>query len=272
MRSTAVRRTALAASAAALALLATACGGSDDGDKAKGGDSTKAAADATAPAEATASAPAAGAAKALTAAELEKAALTQADAKSGKITVKLTADDDVSQDKVSVDKPACAPLAYLQAGTFVGKPAASVKRKWEDDPKKPAAGADEEAKMYASLNAVESVITLASYDNGGAEQAMKDLSAAVKNCAGGYSHTENSDSIKVTKVATGEAPKGGDEALAVNLSINFGEGVTGTTKLVVVREGATLVYFPTVNVGAFLTGEDYAFPTAMLDVQLAKLG
>ncbi|GAA3222331.1 hypothetical protein MTQ10_01125 [Streptomyces sp. XM83C] len=266
MKRTAVRRTALAASAATLALLATACGGDSDGDdKAKGAGTTKSA-------EATPSASAApAAAKPLTAAELEKALLTQADVKSGKITVKLDKDDDVSPEQVKSDKADCTPLARLQAGTYVGKPVASAKRKWEDAPKK-AAGATEEEQMYASLDLAESVFTLASYSDGGAEQVLKDITAAAQKCAGGYTHTETDEPLKVTKVAVGTAPKAGDEALAVDVTLDLGDGVSGTAHHVVVRKGATVVFFPTINVGAMLSGKDYTFPTAVLDSQVAKLG
>ncbi|MFI2430344.1 hypothetical protein [Streptomyces sp. NPDC018693] len=262
MRSTAVRRTALAASAAALALLATACG-SEDADKAKGGETSQAATPAASAAPA--------AAKALTAAELEKAALTQADAKSGKVTEKLASDDDVAQDGVVADKPACAPLALLQVGSYVGEPAATVKRKWQGEAEKPAAGATEEEAFIAGMTAEQTVVTLASYAEGGAEQAMKDLVKAATECAGGFSFTESDETTKVQKVATTDAPKGADEALAVTMTVDFGDDVVGPTKSVVVRKGATLAYFPVLNPGAIALGEDYEFPTALLDAQLAKL-
>ena len=164
MRATVVRRTALTASAAALALLVTACGGSsDDGD-----DKT---------------------AKALTAAELAKVALVQADVKSGTLTEKVPAKDDIAQDKVSSTDAACAPLAYLQSATYVGKPSAFVKRTWKGDAEKPAAGASEEDQFLAALDLEQAVITLASYEDGGAEQVMKDLDNAAAKCADGFSYT-----------------------------------------------------------------------------------
>ncbi|GAA4948420.1 hypothetical protein GCM10023238_13390 [Streptomyces heliomycini] len=104
VRTTAVRRTVLAASAAALALLVTACGGSGDEDKAGDGKGKG---------DSTASASAAPAAKALTAAELEKAALAQADVKDGKVT-EVSAAEDASADKVKSKDAACQPLAQLQ--------------------------------------------------------------------------------------------------------------------------------------------------------------
>ncbi|MYX27888.1 hypothetical protein GTY75_14735 [Streptomyces sp. SID8381] len=263
MSSPLIRRTCLVASAAALALLATACGGSSDDDGKKGGDATTAQADKSASA-----APAA--AQPLSAAELEKAALTQADVKSGKVTAKLPATDDIAQDKVKTDKPACTPLALLQVGSYAGKPAASVKRSWMEDAKKPEAGASAEDAMVAGLDRAKVVVTLASYADGGAEQAMKDLTKSAADCAGGFSFTVAGDTTKAVKVATGSAPQGADEALAVTYTMEA-DGDQFPVKGVVVRKGATLAYFPAVNLAAAATGKDFAFPTQLVDAQLAKL-
>ncbi|MDG9716925.1 hypothetical protein [Streptomyces sp. DH24] len=259
MRSTAVRRAALAASTAALALLVTACGGgSGDDGKDEGGSS--AAPETTA------------AAKALTAAELEKAALAQADVKSGKVTTKVPAADNIAQDKVTTDDEACAPLAYVQAGTFVGTPAATAKRSWVSEPKKPAEGASVEDSVLAALNIEKVVVTLSSYEDGGAEKAMKDLTTAAEKCAGGFAYTANGTETKVLSVATTGAPKGGDEGLAVTVTIAAEEGVKAPMKVVVVRKGATVAYFPAVNLASAASGKDFAFPAEIVDAQVAKLG
>ncbi|MEV5988761.1 hypothetical protein AB0L85_27770 [Streptomyces sp. NPDC052051] len=260
MRTIAVRRTALAASAAALALLATACGSSDSEGKSDDGK--------TAQAE---KSPSAAPAKALSAAELEKAALAQADVKSGKVITKAVPGDDLAQDKVTSDDAACTPLAYVTAATYLGKPAATVKRTWTGDAKKPGAGASDEEKMLAVANYAKAVETLTSYDNGGAEQAMKDLKTAVGKCSAGFSYTANGTKTKVVKVATTEAPGGADEALALTLTVDA-DGVKAPVKAVVVRKGATLASFPAINITSLATGKDFAFPTQIVDAQLAKLG
>ncbi|MFF3616175.1 hypothetical protein [Streptomyces sp. NPDC002580] len=260
MRSTAVRRTALAASAAALALLVTACGGDDKADKGGSGEDKGGAAASSAPA-----------AEALTAAELEKAALTQADVKTGKVSAKVPATATVAQDKVKVADKACAPLAYLQTGSYVGKPSATVARQWTGDPKKPAADATDEEKLFAGVGTM-AVVTLASYEGGGAEQAMKDLNAAAEKCAGGYSFTAEGDTSKVLKVVKTDAPKGGDEAFAVTVSLQLEEGADAPAKGVVVRKGSTLAYFPAVDMASAVTGKDWDFPTEIVDAQVAKLG
>ncbi|NEC89728.1 hypothetical protein [Streptomyces sp. SID12501] len=260
MRATVVRRTALTASAAALALLVTACGGSDGGgDKAA---SASPAGDKAAGEAAT---------KALTAAELAKAALVQADVKSGTLTEKVPATDDIAQDKVSSTDAACAPLTFLQSGSYVGKPAAVVKRAWKGDAKKPAAGASEEDQFLAALDLEQAIITLASYEDGGAEQAMKDLDTAATKCGGGFSYTVAGTKTDAAKVATTTAPEGADEALALTVTVDA-EGVKAPMKSVVVRKGATVVYIPAINFAAASTGKDFTFPTALVDAQLAKLG
>ncbi|MGC9536821.1 hypothetical protein [Streptomyces sp. UG1] len=263
-RPTAVRRTALAASAAALALFATACGGdqADDAAEEKGG----------ATASASAAPATTAAAKALTAAELEKAALTQADVKSGKVAEKVPAQDDIAQDKVKADDEACAPLAYLQSGTYAGEPAATVKRAWQGEAKKPAAGASAEDTMLAAIDLEKVVLTLASYEGGGAEQVMKDLNAAAGKCAGGFSYTAGGTKNEVLKVTTTQAPEGADEAIALTLSLSAEEGVKAPMKSVVVRKGATVAYVPAVNLASAASGKDFDFPAEIVEAQLGKLG
>ncbi|POX54668.1 hypothetical protein [Streptomyces sp. Ru72] len=264
MTSVVVRRTALAASVAALAVLATACGGSaDGGNKDDGGK--------TAQADKTASATPATS-KALTVAELEKAALTQADVKSGKVVTKVPAKDDVAQDKAKTDEAACTPLAYLQVGSYVGKPSATVKREWAGDAKKPAAGASAEDRMLAAIDRAKVLVTLASYDDGGAEKAFADLKTAAAKCAGGFAFTVDGEKTKIVKVATTAAPQGADDALALTSTMDADEGVKAPVKGVVVRKGATLAYFPAINFAAATTGKDFDFPAEIVEAQLAKLG
>ncbi|MEU3841602.1 hypothetical protein AB0E88_16415 [Streptomyces sp. NPDC028635] len=260
MSLTTVRRAGLAASVAALALLVSACGSGSD-DKADDGK--------TAQADKTASA-APAAAKPLTAAELEKVVVAQADVKSGKVS-EVAAKDEIAQGEIKTDKPACAPLADVQAGTYVGAPAAHVKRHWLADQKKPAAGAAPEEKLTAALDRTNAFVTLASYADGGAEKAFADLKSAVAACAGGYSWTAGSDKTPYAKVISTPAPQGGDEALALT-SMMEADGDQVPVKAVVVRKGATVAYFNAVNFGAAATGKDYPFPPELLQAQLAKLG
>ncbi|MBD0423043.1 hypothetical protein H0H10_28465 [Streptomyces sp. TRM S81-3] len=259
MRSTAVRRTALAASAAALALLATACGGSSDdgdtagGDKAGAGETTQAA-------------------KALTAAELEKAALTQADVKNGKVATKVPAADDIAKDQVKADNAACQPLSLAQTGVAQGEPAATVKRSWTEGPKKPAGDELTEEALESAFDLDKVLVTLASYEDGGAESALKDLKAAVGTCAGGFTTTAAGEKAEIAKVAEDRAPGGADEAIALTLTTVGEDGDEFPVKAVVTRKGSTVASFVALNLAAAASGKDFAFPTEIVDAQLAKLG
>ncbi|MFK4109602.1 hypothetical protein [Streptomyces sp. NPDC002176] len=259
MSATAVRRTVLAASAAALTLLATACGGSGDADKAAEG-------------KGEGSPAAAPAAKALTAAELEKAALAQSDVKSGKVTTKVPAGDDLAADKVTADDAACLPLARAQAGVAQGEPASTAKRSWLGTPKKPAPGTKSEDMLMAALDVNKTLIALASYDGGAAEDALKGLTTAAQKCAGGFTATIDGTKTKFLKVATAAAPQGGDEGVAVNLTMAADEGVQAPVKIVVVRKGASVATFTTINMAAMSAGKDYQVPADVIAAQVAKLG
>ncbi len=262
MRPTVVRRTALAASAAALALLATACGSSDDA----AADGVDGKAEGTATASA-----AAPAAKALTAAELEKAALAQADVKSGKVT-KAAAADDVARDKVKTTEAQCEPLALAEAGVPLGEPAASVKRSWTEGPRKPAGDQSTEEAIGAAFDLDKALVTLATYEDGGAEAVLTDVKTAAGACTAGFSFTAVGETARIAKVAEAKAPGGADEAVALTLTMTGGDGDAFPVKLVVTRKGSTVASFTVLNLAAAGTGKDFPFPTEISDAQLAKLG
>ncbi|MGW0813460.1 hypothetical protein ACWD00_09470 [Streptomyces viridiviolaceus] len=258
MRSTAVRRTALAASAAALALLATACGGSsDDGDKAGDG---KAEAGSTTQA-----------AEALTAAELEKAALAQSDVKNGKVT-EAAKTDDIAQDQVKPEKAECRPLVFAQTGIAAGDPAATVKRSWTEEPKKPAGDDVSEEALDSAFDLDKVLVTLASYEDGGAEAVLKDVNAAMSACADGFAYTGAGVKTRIDKVAADKAPAGADEAVAMTMTVTGEEGDKFPVKVAVTRKGSTVASFAVINLAAAATGKDFAFPMEIADAQLAKLG
>ncbi|MEU4150186.1 hypothetical protein [Streptomyces sp. NPDC026659] len=267
MSTTAARRAGLVAASAALALLATACGGSDDGAKGAEGKG-----DSTASASASASVAAAPVAKPLTAAELEKAALAQADVKKGKVPAKLAATDDIAKERVKADNAACLPLAYAQAGVAQGEPVATVKRSWMGDAKPPVAGAKIEDALVASLDKEKMVVNLASYKDGGAEEALKGLTAAAGKCAGGFTATVDGEKATYTKAAVARAPQGGDEGAAITLTLDAGDGVKAPVKLVALRKGATLATFSVMNFASAATGKDFTVPADAIAAQMGKLG
>lgn len=270
MRTTAVRRTALAASAAALALLVTACGGSSD----EGGDDGKATSDQSAPAGdgKAESEQAAPAGDALSAAELEKIALAQADVKSGEVATEIPADDDVARDKVSTDDKACLPLALAVAAVAQGEPGAEVKRSWEGQTESLSEGSGPDGQDMTEIQVNMIRLNVASYAGGGAEQALTELKAATEKCAGGFTATVDGEKMQVAEVTTTAAPKGGDEGVAATIGIDVGKEAAAPMKIVVVRKGATLASFSVVNLSSMVTGEDFEVPTAVIDAQVAKLG
>lgn len=269
MSSTAVRRAALAASAAALALLATACGGSSDDDGVAGDDQAKADRSAPAADETHASAPAD---KALTAAELEEVALAPSDVKNGEVTTKVPAKDDVAKDQVSTDDKACLPIALAQAAVAQGEPAASVKRSWQGQTEAPSRSTDPGGQDMATISVDKIMLNLASYAEGGAEQALKELSTAAGKCAGGFVADSGADKLKIAEVTEATAPEGGDEAVALNIGVDIGKSTNGLMKLVVVRKGTTLASFSAVNLSSMMTGAEFQVPTDVVNAQVAKLG
>ncbi|MGW0456812.1 hypothetical protein [Streptomyces tendae] len=267
MSSTAVRRTALAASAAALALLVTACGGSDD-DSAAGDDKAKA--EQSAPAEGAGESAPAG--KALTAAELQKVALAQADVKNGEVATELSADDQVAKDQISADDKACLPLVHVQGAVAQGEPAADVQRSWQGQSESPSESKGPDGQDMTDIDVNKILLNVASYADGGAEEAVAGLKAAVEKCADGFDATAGGDKMRVTKVSGADAPKGGDEGLTVNIGVATGGDSSGLMKLVVVRKGSTLATFSAVNLSSMMTGAEFEVPAEVVDAQVAKLG
>ncbi|MEE1941157.1 hypothetical protein V1L54_17395 [Streptomyces sp. TRM 70361] len=270
MRPALVRRTALAASAVCLALLATACGGSDpDGGSDKGGDGAKA----------DKKAAARPAVKAKTAAELEKLALAEGDVKDHEIR-KVGAGEAPDSGGITVDKADCEPLAHAMMGVQVGEPAATARRGVSQKAKKPAEPSlDELAEMTeeeieeaftAALDMTMTMVSLSSYDGAGAERTLADLRTAATDCGGGFTSTAPEDKRKVTGI-TGEKVTGGEESAAWTLTTDM-EGDVVPVKLVVVRQGGTLASFVSFNLASAGGKKDYPLPTAVIDAQLAKLG
>ncbi|MCP3819908.1 hypothetical protein NLX86_17940 [Streptomyces sp. A3M-1-3] len=251
MRAMLIRRSAVAASAVSLALLAAACGGQESGGDAKGDGKAKG----TAAAE--------PAAKALTAAELEKLALVQGDVKDHKIA--KPAKDDLTPAGLTADKPACAPVAKALSALAVGKPVATVQRKVVAEPKKDASASPEEA-LLSGLGMTMTMASLSSYEGEGAEDVVGVLREAGSTCATGFTMSVAGEKQKITKL-TPETVSGGQEALAWTVHVEQ-DGEKGAFKLAFVRQGTTLASFSAIN----LATPDYDLPKAVIDAQVAKLG
>ncbi|MEW2631271.1 hypothetical protein AB0903_06345 [Streptomyces sp. NPDC048389] len=266
MRSTAVRRTALAAAAASLVLLVSACGGEGSGGGTK--DETKGKGDESAAAK--------PAAKALSAAELEKAALAQGDVEAHKV-IKAGPQDDMAAKDVTTDKAECEPVARALAGVPLGEPVATVKRRVTAEPDAKAAGkglddlTDEEidGAMEGAFDITTSLVALSSYESRGAADAFSALKSAATACAGGFTMTMSGAEQKVLKLTEAKV-SGGDEAVAWTMPSEQ-DGEKLPFNLAVVREGSTFTTFSSFNIMA-PEGEPLPLPAAVVDAQVAKLG
>jgi hypothetical protein len=271
MRAIVVRRTAVAACAVSLALLATACGGSESGGKGGDGEGK---------AKAGNSASAEPAAEAKTAAELEKLALADGDIEHHKVQ-KATAGDKVDADTIKTDRAECESLAVAVSGTSAGEPGATVQRKVVGEPEKNGEepSLEELAEMSekemeeaftAALGGTITMVSLSSYAGEGAKETVGSLRTAGEKCSGGFTMTVGGTEQKITKLAA-EDVKGGEEALAWTVTAEQ-EGETAPLKLVVVRQGGVLASFSSMNIGAIGSGKDYELPVAVVDAQVKKLG
>ncbi|MFF9350785.1 hypothetical protein [Streptomyces sp. NPDC014734] len=258
MRSIAIRRTALAATAACVALLATACGGGSDS------------ADKGADAKGKESAAAKPAAKALTAAELEKVALTQGDVKDHKIA-KATAKDVIAKKDIKADKEACAPFANALMGAEVGEPAAFTKRTVVSEPKKDSLkdSADSDEAFKAAFDITTTQLVLGTYDGKGAEDSLTALRTAATECTGGFAFTAAGAKQKVAKI-TEEQVKAGEDAAAWAVQLEQ-DGEKIEFKLVAMRQGSSLASFSAMNLAAAGGAGTFELPTAVVEAQAAKL-
>ncbi|MFI1227000.1 MULTISPECIES: hypothetical protein [unclassified Streptomyces] len=268
MRATAVRRTALAASAAALVLLATACGGSSDTD-AKDGKDDKGSAGGSS------SAPKAPA-EALTAAELEKATLAQGDVKGRKVT-EAGPDDEVPAGGVTVDKEACLPVAHAMYGVAQKGSVATTKRKVIDEPK--AGGkksledlADGEAGdgFKDAFDLTSTFVALNSYEGTAGLDAFAALKKAAADCAGGFTATVAGTPTKVASV-TEEKVTGGDESAAWTVTSDD-DGDQAPFKLVALRKESAVATFFAFNLAAAGGDVKFEVPAEVVAAQDKKLG
>ncbi|MEU6482857.1 hypothetical protein [Streptomyces sp. NPDC046887] len=253
MRATLIRRTALAASVASLTLLATACGSSDGGDG-KDGSSKPAP-------------------KALSAAELEKAIITKDDVKGYK--VEKLADQLKEQGKVAVDKGECQAIADTMSLKALGKPAGTAQRQATKDFEKPSlegASPEEIEKALKGAMSANTYVTLASYQDKGAEEALTSLKSAGTACAGGFGGTSDGEKVTLTKIVESPAT-GGDEAGSWTVFMDMEGKEVPFYQLTAVRKGSTLATFGTINLSAVMgKGGEAEKSTEVIDAQVKKLG
>ncbi|MET8295005.1 hypothetical protein ABZW02_13195 [Streptomyces sp. NPDC005180] len=254
MRSTLVRRTVLTASAVSLALLISACGSGGSGEKA--GDKA---------ADKPSASTAATSAKGKSDAEMTALLVTQTDLKDQIVSAEGAG--GAAGVPAEVDNAACKPLTQVQLAQKVGAPTGFGRTQAKAKPQELPAGASAEDKLKAGLLALgadQTLVTVASYDGKGAEDAFASVKAAGTACSGGYTVTYEGDKTKLDSVAPGPI-QARDEAVHYTVVMDLGDGEKSTGHLVAVRKGNALATFYTFGTAA-------KFPGDLVDVQLTKLG
>ena len=241
-----MKRAALAVSTLSLLSLTTltACGGNADSDSATGEPR-----------------PSASRAKQVTPAErLAKLMITKADVPGldVKPTTRQDGDDKYvfakSPDDVTVDKPACTPLAYAMNQLALGE-------------------AQGDLTHFVPKGSEFTYITLTAYAPGKAESAFAGLAKGVDSCGGGFTAKANG-TTKYDSVTT-EKPvaEGGDESLAFRSTTTF-RGITHTMHGEAVRRGDVVAVYFSADGMAMVQDRpgDARLPAAVVKAQNAKLG
>lgn len=238
-----MKRAALAVSTLSLLSL-TACGGSADSDSATGEPRpTAPRAKQVAPAE-----------------RLAKLMITKADVPG--LDVKATSRDEgddkyvfaKSPDDITVDKPACAPLAYAMNQLPLGEPQGDLTH-------------------YVPQGSEFTYITLTKYAPGKAESAFAGLAKSVDSCGGGFAAKANGTTTYDSVTAEEPVAKAGDESLAFRSTVPF-RGITHTMHAQAVRKGDVIAVYVSVDGMAMVQDRpgDAKLPAAVVKAQNAKLG
>ncbi|MFJ9640995.1 hypothetical protein [Streptomyces sp. NPDC101178] len=273
MRATAVRRTALAACAVSLTLLATACGDSSDADTGTGGGKN----DKGAATSGSGSAPKDSGTQALSAAELEAASLKQGDVQGHRIA-EAGPDDEVPADRLKADKAACLPVVHAMYGAAEAGSQATSKRKVITDPKPGAkksledmTGGEAEGALKAAFDLTSTLVALNAYDGTAGQDTFAALKEAAAECAGGFTATVAGAPQKIVSI-TEEKVTGGDEAAAWTL-IQDDDGAKAPFKLVALRKEGTVATLLSFNLAAGSDGgAKFTVPTEVVAAQAKKLG
>lgn len=221
------------------------------------------------------------AAKAYTAAELKKLIVARGDVDGYKFGA--VDESEFPSDKSAITgEDKCKPLVYVMSGVAPGDAAAETNTMAtaEKSPTDTASksledltSGEAEDALAESMNVDVTIVTLSSYDGGGAEETMKSVSDAIAACAGGFTAGSGGEEQKFTKVGEEQASGTGDESVAFSVTGEMEDtgGQTATLQGEVVRHGSTIASYYTLNIGAMLTGAEYDIPAALIDAQAGKL-
>ncbi|GGQ20402.1 hypothetical protein GCM10010266_49410 [Streptomyces griseomycini] len=190
--------------------------------------------------------------------QLAKLMVTEADVAGYEVTE--PSDDFVlagSTDEVTLDEPACAPLAYAMNQLPLGEPEADLTRVVETE-------------KYGDT---DTYVTLTAYAAGGAKAALADLREAVDACGSGF--TAEADGTSAYDSVTAEEPtdRAGDETVAFASTMTF-RGAGHTLHTQATRSGDVLAVFFSVNGMAIANASpsDAELPPPVVKAQNAKLG
>ncbi|MEU8827502.1 hypothetical protein [Streptomyces sp. NPDC048636] len=284
---TIVRRSAMAASAVSLALMASACGGEESTEPERSTTNSTSAKEEQQAAEP----------KGPTAAELKSMLLKQGDAKGLELGEKDEAADVYAQDSsafIKADKQACLPLARAFMALPQGSPDATTgtggvrglpKKKHYDNPSE---GMEAMEKSFGLLAKIRmEMISLSSYHGQGAAQALAGLKKAGTQCSQGFTATPTKSFPKQTDKRQGmdggfgDGPvkfssvsalpaDWGDESAAWNITLpeQAGSDISVPVRVAAVRKGQVLALFSTTSFNPAHKGQ---LPEKTIAAQLAKL-
>ncbi|MFD5539301.1 hypothetical protein ACFWIJ_16120, partial [Streptomyces sp. NPDC127079] len=204
-RSSGVRIRALAVGGALSLALITGCSGG--GSKDDSG-------------SASASPSASPSVRALSAAQLKQRILTQGEVDGYKVNA--VGEGAAVRGKIRSSDEKCRPLAYVLTGLAPTDAPAEIGRTVREDRKDPtddATSLDDlsdgkfESALKDSLNLDVTSLDLSSYDGRGAEDALKAVSTALRDCAAGFTGGTSGDEQKITKVTAVKPSGTGDESV-----------------------------------------------------------
>jgi predicted small secreted protein len=164
-----------------------------------------------------------------------------------------------SPSEVTLDKPACAPLAYAMNQLPLGEPEAELTK-----------------VLSTSKYGDEDVyITLTAYKAGKAQSAMAGLSKALDDCGDGFTAKSKNSSSTYDSV-TAEKPTAvaaGDETVAFKATMTF-RGASHVLHTEAVRRGDVVAVYFSVNGIAIanVAPSDAKMPAAVVKTQNEKLG
>ncbi|MFF5159858.1 hypothetical protein ACFY3N_27160 [Streptomyces sp. NPDC000348] len=164
-----------------------------------------------------------------------------------------------SPKEVTLDKPACAPLAYAINQLPLGEPQADLTRVLADEAK--------------GLNSAHTYITLTAYASGAAQSAMAGVKKAVAACGDGFTAKGSGGTGAYDSVTPEDVTPAGDETLGFASTMAF-RGASHTMHTQVVRKGEVVGVYFSVNGSAIANARpsDAELAPAVVKAQNTKLG